>query len=83
MDFWESKYGHLRGAVPQTEVSDRGQDEYGMNNKTLSFETHETARNSDVLANVRDPVSDGLMSRIVGVWTRKWTAELKALDAVA
>ncbi len=48
--------------------------------KGLVFETAETIRNSSVLGTAEDPVSDGLMSRILDVWMSKWKHDLEVLE---
>jgi len=75
MDFFEAKYGAVAGGDVDGEAREASEVTKG-----LLFETTKTCRDSECLRGVRDPVSDGLMSRIVGVWMRKWTAEL-GLDA--
>ncbi|KAK5102775.1 hypothetical protein LTS08_003575 [Lithohypha guttulata] len=86
MDFWEGKYGiHTKPDQVQPDVSvdvEAGQKtrEEGDVGKGLMFETKSTVRDSSVLGQVRDPVSGGLMGRIVDVWMKRWNAELEALN---
>lgn len=72
IDFWEGKYGTT--TVPVLEAS--AQDEEKIN-KGLSFETTRTVEDSKTLGQVMDPVSSGLMDRIVSVWLGKWEGDVK------
>ncbi|KAK6375692.1 putative NRPS-like protein biosynthetic cluster [Exophiala oligosperma] len=87
--YWEGKYGDggnsstskvksttvtdMDDPIPKTETSITGKDE----NSGLTFDTTRTTQQSSVLQDVKDPVSDGLMKRIVEVWMKKWNEELR------
>lgn len=60
LGFWLKKYATKKAST--TEESSQG----------LTFQTTSTQQDSSVLRHVRDPVSSGLMSRIVEVWSSKW-----------
>lgn len=83
LDFWTRKYGrHPESASEANERSAKissntntVQDDTAKIPKGLTFETHLTMAESgcgDILGGVSDPVSEGLMGRIVGVWMEKW-----------
>ncbi|ETI26263.1 hypothetical protein G647_03040 [Cladophialophora carrionii CBS 160.54] len=72
IDFWEGKYG--RSEEKQDLDAQAGEVDHDAD-KGLKFETAQTIRDSSVLGQVEDPVSDGLMERIVHVWMRKWEAQ--------
>ncbi|KAK5098463.1 hypothetical protein LTR70_002675 [Exophiala xenobiotica] len=76
MDFFEGKYGAVADGGVVVEDVDRKKQDVKVVSKGLVFETAKTCRDSECLGRVRDPVSDGLMSRIVGVWMKKWRVEL-------
>ena len=77
IDFWRGKYG----ASPSTAAAVGGEEKKKEDDdvpKGLSFETNKTVEDSRTLGQVQDPVTSGLMARIVGVWLEKWNAEVKA-----
>jgi thioester reductase-like protein len=74
IEFWEGKYGGGEKREEQSVAAQAGEVERDAD-KGLKFETAQTIRDSSVLEKVEDPVSDGLMERIVDVWMRKWTEE--------
>jgi len=81
MEFWEGKYGSIPDQEVLKEDVVQKDEEAGTLGKGLTFETRRTVSDSECLGRVRDPVSDGLMSRIVGVWMAKWRGELKTLGS--
>lgn len=81
IDFWEGKYGQADETQPVVSAdAEAGQAMKEEKTSGLTFETRLTMQDSSILANVQDPVSDGLMRRIVDVWLKKWDAELAALE---
>lgn len=85
IEFWEGKYGGASGKQPDVsadiEAGDSISEEKGSERtQGLTFETRLTIEDSSVLARVQNPVSDGLMARIVNVWLGKWNAELRTLE---
>ncbi|KIW18118.1 hypothetical protein PV08_02406 [Exophiala spinifera] len=84
--YWEGKYGgDARSSksmkttmttmttdetMSRTETSNA--DSRADENSGLTFDTTRTVQRSSVLQGVKDPVSDGLMKRIVEVWMKKW-----------
>lgn len=85
IEFWEGKYGGASGKQPDVsadvEAGENANEEKEADKpQGLTFETNLTQEASSVLSKMQDPVSDGLMQRIVDVWLNKWNAELKALE---
>lgn len=62
LDFWRGKYGAAPSAVKEQDDEPAG----------LTFVTERTKQDAEVLADVRDPVSEGLAARYVEVWMKKW-----------
>jgi hypothetical protein len=79
IDFWQGKYG--KGVKKDGKECPDIQEETSEDeaSKDLTFETTRTISDSSVLAKARDPVSDGLMHKIVDVWMSKWNKELEDL----
>lgn len=75
LGFWEGKYGGKTVVAQEAGAEKVAGDDSG-EMQGLTFETDRTVQKSSRLADVKDPVKDGLMSRIVGVWVKKWTGEL-------
>ncbi|KAK5946826.1 putative NRPS-like protein biosynthetic cluster [Knufia obscura] len=80
MDFWEGKYGAISDKEVVVEDTPKKEEEMENVSKGLTFNTSRTCQDSACLRSVQDPVSDGLMSRIVGVWMGKWKREIAAFD---
>lgn len=80
--YWEGKYGDASSKLKSTSTTvatDTSRTETATGpdeNSGLTFETTRTARRSSALQGVKDPVSDGLMRRIVEAWMEKWKEEL-------
>jgi thioester reductase-like protein len=62
LDYWKSKYDPV--VLEESELEQRSAG--------LTFETQRT--NREVLADLRDPVSEGLVSRYVDEWMKKWVS---------
>lgn len=73
IDFWEGKY--RRSATQNERGNSNRQKEYTETSRGLKFETTKTVRDCRMLGEVSDPVSSGLMYRIVDVWVEKWKTD--------
>ena len=65
IDFWRSKYGGVADKQASLEADDA--EPAG-----LKFETKRTVQDCPSLANLQNPVAEGLMQRYVEVWLKKW-----------
>ncbi|KAK4955913.1 putative NRPS-like protein biosynthetic cluster [Elasticomyces elasticus] len=84
MDFWKGKYASPTKPTTADDTPEQTDDlANGVQEKLvvssdeaagLTFETFRTVQDCPVLGKVRDPVSEGLMSKYIDSWMAKWKA---------